>query len=74
MLFTLESFHSYLTRISFFQELFALIYWDEEDSVSVCPEGSIDPSLTDITVGALCSIRIGTKCYNGELAAKGDLT
>ena len=51
----------------------ALIYWDEEDSVSVCPEGSIDPSLKDITVGALCSVRIGTKRYNGELAAKGNL-
>ena len=67
--------HSYsclvcvLTWFSFFQELFALIYWDEEDSVSVCPEGSIDPSLKDMTVGALCSVRIGNKCYNGELAA-----
>lgn len=58
----------------FFQELFALIYWNEEDSVSVSPEGSIDPSLKDITVGASCRVRIGPKWYSGELAAKGNLT
>ena len=54
----------------FLTDIWILIYWKEEDSVSVMREVNIQP-VEDKFVGAHCKIKIHSKLYEGEIAAFG---
>jgi len=47
-----------------------LMYWKEEDSVSVLREVDIQP-VVDKFIGAHCKVKIRSKLYEGVIAAFG---
>ena len=53
-------------------ELYHLILWNEEDTVSIVRGSSITSlQQSDITVGSLCSIKQGRNVNNGTVLASG---
>ena len=56
----------------FLPELYYVVYWSDEQSVSAVHKNSIhSPAPEAITTGAECQIKDGTKLYAGKIAASG---
>ena len=47
-----------------------LVYWPEEDSVSVVPVENVQEKCE---VGKECEVKLGRKCYKGKVCAIGKL-
>ena len=63
----IERFKRYL-----FTERFYLVYWIEEQSVSVHPQSELkEPRLEDCVKGASCTVAIRKKDYVGTIACRG---
>lgn len=54
----------------FFLEQFILVYWPDEDCVSVVSEESVEGTND---MGEPCAVKLGKKVYSGRTAAIGKL-
>ena len=54
----------------FLTDIWILIYWKEEDSVSVMHEVDIQP-VEDEFIGAYCEVKIRSKLYEGVITTFG---
>lgn len=62
----------YGAALSLLPELYHLVYWANEQSVSAVPKSCIkSPAPEAITIGTDCQIKDGTKLYSGRIAASG---
>jgi len=56
--------------VSFLKVVWTLVYWEEEMSMSVHPEGELI-DVQCIEEGAQCKVRFGRDIYDGVIAATG---
>ena len=65
----LQRFYKYYCQSLDHIELFAIVLWPEEDSVTVVDVESF--TTEDRTIGCNCTIKAGASRYTGRLAAIG---
>ena len=55
-------------------EFYFLIYWNDEDGVSIHHEGELAEVEGDRKVGDTCTVKFGSKSYSGQIAFFGKST
>ena len=54
------------------QAQWVLVYWPEEDSVSIVKDSSIVPPVSELGKGDECEVKIGKKRFAGKFVDKGE--
>jgi len=57
--------------LGYWAEIWSLVYWEEEDTVTYHPERELVDKEQSTAVGVYCSVKFGKRLCRGEIAAIG---